>query len=64
MGGGGGGAGWFNCVLAVIWLLVFCVSSSWCHELVSDFDVSLTNSVNSKYKVSLDQGQTQIFISI
>ena len=44
---GEGGAGWFICVLAVMWLLVFCVSSSQCHELVSDFDISLSNSVNS-----------------
>ena len=27
-------------VLAVMWLLVFCVSSSQCDELVSDFDIS------------------------
>ena len=27
-GGGGKRAGWFNCVLAVMLLLVFCVSSS------------------------------------
>ena len=24
----------FNCFLAVVWLLSFCVSSSWCHRLV------------------------------
>ena len=24
----------FNCLLDVMWLLLFCVSSSWCHGLV------------------------------
>ena len=24
------------CIFAVVWVSVFCVSSSWCHGLVSD----------------------------
>ena len=47
-------AGFFDCVLAVVWLLVFCVSSSWCHGgLVCDFGISWSKSLAVLVRVGI-----------